>query len=200
MIRLTQAVVVEGKYDKIALENVIDATIIPTDGFGIFRDREKIALLRLLARRDGIIVMTDSDSAGAFIRSRLKQLCGDGTIVNVYIPRLPGKEKRKDKPGKEGLLGVEGMTQEALLAALEKSGVTAAQTPDRGRRVTKTDLFRMGLSGGENSAGMRRSLMRELSLPPSLSANAFLDFVNTVFGAGEFEKRVAGWKRGTDKK
>ena len=128
MIKLNQAVIVEGKYDKITLENVIDTTIIVTDGFRIFKNKEKRELIRLLAERRGIIVITDSDSAGAVIRSYLKQICPEGTITNVYIPQLSGKEKRKTKPSKEGFLGVEGMTQQALVDALARSGITGKES------------------------------------------------------------------------
>ena len=121
LIKLSQVVIVEGKYDKITLENVIDATILTTNGFRIFKDKEKRDLIRLLAERKGIIVITDSDSAGALLRSHLKQICPENTITNVYIPQLYGKEKRKSKPSKDGFLGLEGMTQELIIDALARS-------------------------------------------------------------------------------
>ena len=135
MIRLKQAVVVEGKYDKITLENIIDAPIFTTDGFGIFKNREMCALLRTLSQRDGIIVMTDSDSAGALIRSYLKNICAGGKIINVYIPQLSGKERRKRTPSKQGFLGVEGMNAGIILAALKRSGIAASEESAQRRRM-----------------------------------------------------------------
>ena len=139
MIRLKQAVIVEGKYDKITLENLIDATIITTNGFRIFRDKEKRELIRILAQKNGLIVITDSDSAGAVIRSHLKQICPEGSITNVYIPQLIGKEKRKNKPSKEGLLGLEGMSQDVILSALQRSGITGDTIQEKsGKKISKT--------------------------------------------------------------
>lgn len=200
MIHLKQAVIVEGKYDKITLENLIDATIIPLGGFQIFKDKEKRELLRTLARRDGIIVMTDSDHAGMMLRSHLKSICADGKIINVYIPQLAGKEPRKKTAGKEGLLGVEGLSKEVLLEALERCGVCAEEKDENRRRITKGDLFAAGLSGGENSAEKRQSLARFLKLPQNFSANAFLDIINTVYTAEEFERSLRQWQQDRDKK
>ena len=201
MIRLDRAVIVEGKYDKITLENVIDAVIIPTNGFGIFKDREKCAVIRELARRDGIIVMTDSDSAGQMIRSYLKNVCGrDGKITYVCVPAVRGREKRKKKAGREGLLGVEGMSPEILLESLRRSGVTAEPEEKRREAVGKGDLFALGLSGRDNSAVLRRELAKALRFPENLSANAFLDLVNAVYSREEFEKEVLKWRQGSDKK
>ncbi|MBE6809944.1 MAG: DUF4093 domain-containing protein [Ruminococcaceae bacterium] len=204
MIKLNQAVIVEGKYDKITLENVIDTTIIVTDGFRIFKNKEKRELIRLLAERRGIIVITDSDSAGAVIRSYLKQICPEGTIANVYIPQLSGKEKRKTKPSKEGFLGVEGMTQQALVDALARSGITGKEIAKRtGKRINKTTFFTLGLSGGNNSSYLREELAQHLNLPKGMSSNAFLDCVNAVFEYDEFVKAVELWqklKQDADKK
>jgi len=195
---------VEGKYDKITLENVIDTTIIVTDGFRIFKNKEKRELIRLLAERRGIIVITDSDSAGAVIRSYLKQICPEGTIANVYIPQLSGKEKRKTKPSKEGFLGVEGMTQQALVDALARSGITGKEIAKRtGKRINKTTFFTLGLSGGNNSSYLREELAQHLNLPKGMSSNAFLDCVNAVFEYDEFVKAVELWqklKQDADKK
>ena len=204
MIKLNQAVIVEGKYDKITLENVIDTTIIVTDGFRIFKNKEKRELIRLLAERRGIIVITDSDSAGAVIRSYLKQICPEGTITNVYIPQLSGKEKRKTKPSKEGFLGVEGMTQQALVDALARSGITGKEIAKRtGKRINKTTFFTLGLSGGNNSSYLREELAQHLNLPKGMSSNAFLDCVNAVFEYDEFVEAVELWqklKQDADKK
>ena len=194
----------EGKYDKITLENVIDTTIIVTDGFRIFKNKEKRELIRLLAERRGIIVITDSDSAGAVIRSYLKQICPEGTITNVYIPQLSGKEKRKTKPSKEGFLGVEGMTQQALVDALARSGITGKEIAKRtGKRINKTTFFTLGLSGCNNSSYLREELAQHLNLPKGMSSNAFLDCVNAVFEYDEFVEAVELWqklKQDADKK
>ncbi len=185
MIRLEQPVIVEGKYDKITLENVIDALIITTDGFGIFKNKEKGALIRRLAQEKGIIVMTDSDSAGSVIRSHIKSIVGNCEIINVYLPLMKGKEKRKSAPSKEGLLGVEGMSPTIIEEALRKSGVLAQKTA-RIRKITKTDMFCFGLSGNENSAQKRKELLKKLGLPENLSSNAMLDVLNTLYGYDEF--------------
>lgn len=196
MIKLKQAVVVEGKYDKITLENIIDATIIVTNGFSIFNDSEKRALIRHLAVKCGLIVITDSDSAGAFIRSHLKQICPEGNIINVYIPQLPGKEKRKDKRSKEGLLGVEGMSQEIIIDALARSGVTGDVIEQKSdKKITKTLLYQLGISGGKNSSFLRDELSQYLNLPKGISANAFLDCVNAVYEHDEFIKAVKLWQK-----
>lgn len=199
MIKLKQAVVVEGKYDKITLENIIDATIIKTDGFAIFKDKEKCDFLRRLANEKGIIVMTDSDSAGALIRSYLKKICNDGKIINVYIPQLKGKEKRKASHSKEALLGVEGMSEEIILKSLQRSGVFCDESKEKMRLVNKLDLFELGLSGADNSAALRKSLCSTLKLPVNLSSNAFLDAVNAVYGYEEFIEQVRKWQQEWDK-
>ncbi|MBR4072479.1 MAG: DUF4093 domain-containing protein [Clostridia bacterium] len=198
MIKLKEAVIVEGKYDKITLENIIDALIIPTNGFGIFKDKEKRQLIRTLSLKDGIIVLTDSDSAGRMIRSHLKQICPDGKITNVYIPKLYGKEKRKEKPSKEALLGVEGMTAEIILEALKKSGITATKG-EKKEKITKTDLFVLGLSGGDNSSKKREELSDFLEIPTGFTPNAFLDIINTLYEKEEFLRTVELWQQGKDK-
>lgn len=186
MIKLDRPVIVEGKYDKIALENVVDALIIPTSGFRIFKDTEKCNLIRRLAAEKGIIIMTDSDSAGALIRSHLKGIVGNGDIINVYIPCLKGKEKRKGSPSKEGFLGVEGVPKEVLLGALKRSGIEGKITEKRSREITKLHLFEAGLSGCENSNANRRELLEFLKLPLTLSPNAMLDILNNMFSLKEF--------------
>lgn len=198
MIRLDRPVIVEGKYDKIALENVIDALIITTDGFGIFKNREKCDLIRRLARKNGVIIMTDSDSAGAVIRSYLKKIISDCEIINVYVPELRGKEKRKAKPSKSGLIGVEGMTPEILLKALKKSGVFLSKEENR-RKITKTDMFAYGLSGREESAAKRKSFLKYLELPESLSPSAMLDVLNNMLTAEEFCETAELWNKGIKK-
>ena len=186
MIKLECPVIVEGKYDKITLENVIDALIIPTNGFSVFKDKEKRDLIRLLAKEKGVIVMTDSDNAGNLIRSYIKKIVGDSKIINVYVPALSGKEKRKTKASKEGLLGVEGMTPEIIEKALEKSGVFGREVASKRRKITKNDMYLLGLSGRENSSIKRKQLLKKLELPQSLSSSAMLDILNTLYTYEEF--------------
>lgn len=196
MIKLNQAIVVEGKYDKITLQNIVDATIIATDGYHIFKDRNKRDLIRILAEKNGIIVITDSDSAGAMIRSYLKQICPENTVCNVYVPQLKGKEKRKSKPSKQGFLGVEGLDKQTILNAIERSGVTGVKEQETSsRKVTKTDLFALKLSGCENSAALRASVCRYLNLPSGMSSNAFLDCINAIYDYENFFEAVKKWQK-----
>lgn len=192
LIKLDRPVIVEGKYDKITLSNVIDALIIPTNGFGIFKDREKCALIRTLARHKGIIVITDSDSAGAVIRAYLKKIVGEAQIINVYIPQLKGREKRKRTPSKEGLLGLEGMSPEIIENALNKCGVFSVKSENK-RKITKADMFVCGLSGGENSADKRKSFLKYLDFPQNLSSSALLDLINNIYSYEEFCEKAAQW-------
>lgn len=193
MITLNQAVIVEGKYDKIKLENILDAVILTTDGFGVFKDKEKQRLIRRLARERGIVVLTDSDSAGFVIRGFLGGIVPPQQITNVYIPDIFGKEKRKAAPSKEGKLGVEGMETERIVEALEKAGVLCRQTdtqnPSR-RQVTKTDLFEDGFSGQADSAARRKMLLKALDLPERLSANAMLKMINTFLTYSDYKAAV----------
>ncbi len=197
MIKLDRPVIVEGKYDKITLQNVVDALIITTDGFGIFKNKEKCDLIRQMAKKNGVIIMTDSDSAGAVIRSYIKKIVSDCEIINVYVPELHGKEKRKDRPSKSGLIGVEGMTPEIIENALKKSGVFSSRTEER-RKITKADMFTFGLSGGENSKEKRKSFLRQLGLPESLSSSAMLDVLNNSFTFEEFTAKAELWKNNRD--
>lgn len=201
MIKINQAVIVEGKYDKITLENIIDATIITTNGFGIFKDKSKCDLIRLLAQKQGIVVITDSDSAGMIIRSHLKQICPQGSVTNVYVPQLCGKEKRKTKYSKQGFLGVEGLDKQTILTALERSGIKGFDCrKEKSRKITKTDLFLSGLSGGENSSALRNSLSAFLNIPQGMSANAFLDCINALYDYDEFMLGVQKWQQDEVKK
>ncbi len=193
-IKLNRAVVVEGKYDKITLQNIIDAEIFVTDGFAIFKNKEKCELLRRISKKSGIIVMTDSDSAGTLIRSHLKNICQDGEIINVYIPQLSGKERRKASPSKQGLLGVEGMTADIIRQALARSGVAEQANEKPVKRVTKSDLFSLGLSGCEGAAEKREQLLGALDLPLGLSSNAFLDAVNAIYEYDAFIREVEKWQ------
>lgn len=188
LIKLEQPVIVEGKYDKITLCNVIDALIITTDGFGIFKNREKREMIKRLAKENGIIIMTDSDSAGNLIRAYIKNIVGDCEITNIYIPVIEGKEKRKAKASKEGSLGVEGMTAAVIEDAIKKSGITEKSRIKGSRKITKTDLYKAGLSGVTNAAEKRKNLLKKLSLPENLSPNAMLDVLNSLLTLEEFIK------------
>lgn len=192
MIKLDCPVIVEGKYDKITLENVIDALIIPTNGFAIFKDSEKCDMIRRLAAENGkVIVMTDSDSAGSLIRSYLKKIIGNTEIINVYVPELRGKEKRKNKPSKAGFLGVEGMSKEIIEKALKRSGVTALKAENK-EKITKNDLYLLGFSGRADSSQKRRELLKKLELPESLSSSAMLDVLNNMFTLDELTDLIIG--------
>ncbi len=193
LIRLKQAVVVEGKYDKIRLSNIIDAPIITTDGFQIFKDAEKRALIRLMAEKRGIIIMTDSDRAGQLIRRHIEQIAGGKNILNVYLPQIFGKEKRKQKGGADGVVGVEGTEDEIILSALEKNGIFGEKSEKKGRKVTKTDLYLMGFSGKENSSARRKALLKHLGLPDFLTSNALLDVINSLYGYDDFTSEVEKW-------
>ena len=192
MIRIRQAVIVEGKYDQIRLSSLVDTVILTTEGFGVFKDKEKQKLLRRLAYERGLVVLTDSDSAGFVIRSFLNGIVEPQYITNVYIPDVFGKEKRKAAPSKEGKLGVEGMRTEQLLEAFRKAGVTAetGDAPHERREVTKTDLYEDGLSGGQDSARKRRRLSRALDFPERMSANAMLKLINTCMTYAEYKAAV----------
>ncbi len=190
MIKLKQAVIVEGKYDKIRLEALLDATIIPTDGFAIFKDKEKLRLIRRLAEKNGILILTDSDSAGFKIRSFLGGSIPKERVTHAYIPDVLGKEKRKAEPSKEGKIGVEGMRTQALLDALEKAGVLCEETKEKSRAVQVTDLFEDGISGGENSKSRREKLLKLLDLPQRLSTSALIDMINTFMSFEEYKAAV----------
>ena len=188
MLRIREAIVVEGRYDKIALEALVDTAIFTTEGFGIFHDPEKMALLRAVAEKRGLIVLTDADGAGLVIRNRLRGAIDQRYLKHAYIPALPGKERRKSSPSKEGTLGVEGMKPELLEEALRRAG---AEVTD-GRRImlSKPDLYRMGLSGTANAAERRRRLLSALELPENLSANAMLDALNSLYTPEEVSAAV----------
>ena len=178
--------IVEGKYDKIKLESIVDALIIPTDGFRIFRDAGMRSLIRRLAARTGIAVLTDSDSAGFVIRRHLAGIVPPDQIINLYIPDLPGKEKRKASHSKEGKLGVEGMDSRLLLETLEKAGLLGDSAPPAREPVTKADMYDAGLSGGPNSRALRAALIDELGLPARLSAPALPAVLTRLLGREEF--------------
>ena len=189
MRKLRQVVVVEGRYDKDTLSQVVDAVILETSGFGVFNDRQKQSLLRKLAEKRGLIVLTDSDGAGFVIRNFIRSCVPADQLRHAYIPDRYGKERRKKKASKEGKLGVEGMRPEILLDALVRAGATfeeEASGGNTGELITKTDLYTKGLSGGEQSRNKRLALIRMLDLPEHLSANALLDVLNALMSRKEF--------------
>ena len=186
MIKLRQAIVVEGRYDKNALSQLVDAPIFETSGFGVMKNRELLGFLRRVAQTRGLIILTDPDGAGLVIRNFLKGALPKEGVLHAYIPDIPGKERRKTHPGKEGKLGVEGMTPEILLTALKNAGAQAEQTDAPTDKITKTDLFLAGLSGGAGSAEKRAALQKKLHLPANLGANAFLDALNLLMTREDF--------------
>ena len=192
MIKIKEAIIVEGKYDKMQLKKVCDALIITTDGFRIFRDKDKKEFLKALAQRQGLLVLTDSDRAGFVIRSHLKSFIPSEFIKNVYIPDIHGKEKRKDKPSKEGLLGVEGIDENLLKELLEKASVT--QRSETSQPITKVDLYNLNLSGKDNSSSLRQALIKELSLPSRLSVNSLIEILNSAFTREEFFEFAENFK------
>ena len=197
MIRVKEAILVEGRYDKIKLASLVDGVILEAGGFSLFRDREKLAYLKRLAKERGLILLTDSDGAGFVIRGKLSSHIPPEHLKHAYIPDVYGKERRKAKPSKEGKLGVEGMDLATLRAALERAGATilegeAAPRPaNQGEPVTKSDLFQLGLSGKADSAQRRKELQRALALPERLSANGLVQAINALYSREEF-LRLAG--------
>ena len=188
-LKLRQAIVVEGKYDQNTLRQLVDTAIFTTNGFADMKDPALLRLLRQAAQTTGLIILTDSDGAGFLIRNTLKSALPEQGVLHAYIPDLPGKEKRKAAPGKEGLLGVEGMTPEILLKALRDAGVDfedGSAPPAKAEPITKQDLFTLGLSGGPESAKKRAALLKALSLPAHMSANALLQALNVLFSREEF--------------
>lgn len=183
MIKLNEAVIVEGRYDKILLRGFIDAPIIETGGFRVFKDKEKQKLIRKLSETRGIIIMTDSDSAGFVIRNFLRGIVPAGKIKHCYIPQIRGKEKRKAEISKEGYLGVEGLDEKTIIEALERSGVNicSKSAETEFEEITKADFYELGLSGKENSAKLREKLLKKLGMPTYLSANAFLAVLNCFY-------------------
>ena len=193
MLRIREAIVVEGRYDKNTLSQVVDTLILETAGFGIFKNDEQITLLRRVAEQRGLIVLTDPDGAGFVIRNRLKGAIPAGQLKHAYVPDIPGKERRKVRPGKEGKLGVEGMSPDLLEQALRRAGATflteGEQLPQT-VSLTKADLMVLGLAGGADSAARRGALLRNLGLPEHLSANALLQVLNTCCTEEELKQAL----------
>lgn len=194
-IKLDMPVIVEGRYDKIKLQSVIDAVIITTDGFGIYRNKKKRDMIRRYAEKTGIIILTDSDGAGFQIRNSLKSCIGSGKAVNIYIPDVFGKERRKAKPSKEGKLGVEGIDVPTLRKAFEDAGVIGSSAP-RPLWIDKQRLFDDGLSGGEDSSGLRKALCLRLGLPERMTAKALLEALNALYSEEEYSAALKAATKG----
>lgn len=189
MISVKEAVIVEGRYDKIKLSEVIDTPVIETGGFRIFKDKEKQNLIRKIAEERGILILTDSDSAGFVIRNFLKGSVPEDRIKHAYIPQLSGKEKRKSEESKEGLLGVEGVSAEVIANAIRGSGATilGENSELKKSEITKQDLYELGLTGRENSAILREKLLKKLELPTYMSTNAMLQALNCLYSLKELK-------------
>ena len=188
MVRIREAIVVEGRYDKNTLSQIVDAPILETSGFGIFKDKKQMALLRQVAEKRGLIVFTDSDGAGFVIRNHIKSAIPGKYLKHAYIPDIMGKERRKAAPGKEGKLGVEGMKPDIILEALRRAGATieGEGTPES-RQITKQDLMELGLSGGADASVRRLALLKKLNLPEHMSANAMLQALNLLMDLDELK-------------
>ena len=195
MIRIREAILVEGRYDKNTLSQIVDAPILETAGFGIFKDKQQMKLLRQVAEKRGLIVFTDSDGAGFVIRNHIKSAIDGKYLKHAYIPDIPGKERRKSAPGKEGKLGVEGMTPQIILNALRRAGATIdGEAVTTLSRITKQDMMELGLSGGKDSSSLRGMLLRKLDLPEHMSANAMLQALNLLYSKEEISRLVMDLK------
>ena len=191
MLRIKQAIIVEGRYDNIRLSNITDAVVICTNGFSIYKDREKQELIKSLAAKTGIIILTDSDSAGFQIRSFIRSIVKQGEVLNAVTPDILGKERRKAQPSKQGKIGVEGIPDELIEQALINAGaVPEESTADRGEPITRADLMDCGRIGGENCTQRRQRLQRYLGLPELLSAKLLLEVVNKMYTRSGFLEAV----------
>lgn len=197
MVRIREAIVVEGRYDKNTLSQIVDAPIFETAGFGIFKDKEKMALLRQIARKRGLIVFTDADGAGFVIRNHLKSAIPAEFLKHAYTPDILGKERRKTVPGKEGKLGVEGMKPDVILDCLRRAGATFLDESGRigNCGITKADLMELGLSGGQGSAEKRKRLLDYLGFPQHMSPNAMLQALNVLYSLKELEEMIQTLER-----
>ena len=192
MVKIKEAIVVEGRYDKNTLSQIVDAPILETSGFGIFKDKQQMALLRRIAETRGLIVFTDSDGAGFVIRNHIKSAIPGKYLKHAYTPDILGKERRKAAPGKEGKLGVEGMSREIILEALRKAGATIeGEGISPSNAITKQDMMDLGLSGGADSSAKRLALLKKLNLPEHMSANALLQALNLLYSLEELQKLVS---------
>ena len=189
MVKIKEAILVEGRYDKNTLSQIVDAPILETAGFGIFKDKKQLALLRQVAEKRGLIVFTDSDGAGFVIRNHIKSAIPAKFLKHAYIPDIAGKERRKREAGKEGKLGVEGMTKDVILESLRRAGATieGEDTPVQ-RSITKQDMMELGLSGGAGSSEKRAALLKKLDLPEHMSTNALLQALNLLYSLEELKE------------
>jgi len=194
LLHIEQAIIVEGKYDKIKLSSIVDAVILVTDGFRIFKDEEKMSVIRYYAETTGVLILTDSDSAGFKIRNYLKGSVG-GKVTNVYIPDVFGKERRKVHPSKEGKLGVEGIDPDVIIDAFRKAGVLFSERDEKKEKITRLDLYTDGLSGGENSSQKRRKLLKTIGLPELLTTTGMLEILNTMFTVEEYRELIEKIKK-----
>lgn len=191
MVKIKEAIVVEGRYDKNTLSQIVDAPILETAGFGIFKDKQQMVLLRRIAETRGLIVFTDSDGAGFVIRNHIKSAIPGKYLKHAYIPDIPGKEKRKSAPGKEGKLGVEGMSREIILQSLRRAGATIeGEEGPKTCQITKQDLMSLGLSGGPDASAKRLTLLKKLNLPEHMSPNAMLQALNLLYSLEELTQIV----------
>ncbi len=189
MIKIHEAILVEGRYDKNTLSQIVDAPILETGGFGIFKDRARMDMLRRIAEKRGLIVFTDPDGAGFVIRNHVKSAIASQYLKHAYVPDILGKERRKKTPGKEGKLGVEAMTRDVILEALSRAGATMeGQSVTAPNQITKQDLVELGLSGGCDSSSKRKQLLKKLSLPEHMSANALLQALNLLYTLEELKE------------
>ena len=192
MVKLRQAIVVEGRYDAGRLRQIVDAPVFETSGFGIMNDKKLLSLLRRVAQQRGLIILTDSDGAGFVIRNFLKGALPKDRVLHAYIPDIYGKERRKAKPGKEGKLGVEGMEREVILRALENAGAMMEETSGPVRTpITKFDLYLCGLSGTDGSSFARKQLLQDLELPEHMSTNALLQALNVLYDREDFMRQFS---------
>ena len=201
MVKIREAIVVEGRYDKNTLSQVVDAPIIETRGFGIMKDKALLRYLRQVSEKRGLILLTDPDGAGFVIRNYLKGALPKDRIKEAYVPDISGKEQRKRAPGKEGKLGVEGMDPKTLLEALRRAGATFEDGPEpslRQREITMADFVRWGLSGGTGSSGRRKALLKALDLPERMSSKGLLEAVNVIYGKEELEKLILTLEKNHD--
>lgn len=198
MLKIKQAVIVEGKYDKIKLSTIIDTVIVQTDGFSIFKDKQKLKLIKELAKTRGIVILTDSDSAGFKIRSYIGGSVPKEQVYHAYVPDIYGKERRKDSPSKEGKLGVEGINTDIILDALNKAGVTCEHTLEKSKQVTVTDLYEAGLTGSNDSASRRKEFLRSISLPERLSTSSLVQMINTFMTYDQFQEKIKDFNNGDE--
>ncbi|MBQ6836697.1 MAG: DUF4093 domain-containing protein [Clostridia bacterium] len=187
--KLSQAIIVEGKYDKIRLSNIFDTIIVTTEGFGIFTDKSKQKYIKKLADSCGVIILTDSDGAGFVIRNFVRNICAGGKIYNAYIPDISGKEKRKTAPSKENKLGVEGIDDDIIRKSIEN--ISLSEEQPRIGDISMGDLFELGIIGGDNSSFLRKELTKEIDLPEHISSKALLEIINLMFTLEELKQIIA---------